>query len=71
MPDQREVASGPVYQLKVRLLRVSPMVWRRFLIGRQETLGELHRVIQVAFGWTDTHLNRFDIHGRSYGRANA
>ena len=59
--------SQHVYQIKVRLLRISPMVWRRFLISSQATLGELHRVIQVAFGWTDTHLNRFDIHGRSYG----
>lgn len=43
------------------------MVWRRFLISDQETLSELHRAIQVAFGWTDVHLHRFDIHGLTYG----
>ena len=55
------------YQIKVFLRGISPMIWRRLLMSGQETLGELHRVIQVAFDWTDVHLHRFDIHGRSYG----
>jgi hypothetical protein len=67
MPDRSEPSGPHVYQIKVRLLRIIPMVWRRFLISDQETLGELHRAVQVAFGWTDAGLHRFDIHGRSYG----
>jgi hypothetical protein len=47
------------------------MVWRRFLISDQATLGELHRAIQIAFGWTDVHLHRFDIHGLTYGLSRA
>ena len=43
------------------------MIWRRFLISSQETLGELHRVIQVGFDWMDIHLHQFQIHGRTYG----
>lgn len=67
MPDCSELSGPHVYQIKVRLLRISPMVWRRFLIPEQETLGELHRAVQVAFGWTDAGLHRFDIHGLTYG----
>jgi len=50
MPNRPEPSSPHVYQIKARLLRISPMVWRRFLISDQETLGGLHRAIQVAFG---------------------
>lgn len=67
MPARSETHGPHLYQIKVRLLRISPMVWRRFLISDQETLGELHRAVQIAFGWTGAHLHRFDIHGRSYG----
>ena len=55
------------YQIKVALRGISPLIWRRFLISSQETLAELHRVIQVAIGWMDLHLHHFQIHGREYG----
>jgi hypothetical protein len=32
------------YQIKVVLRGISPMIWRRFLMFGQETLGEFHRV---------------------------
>ncbi|PQJ34748.1 hypothetical protein BSZ35_09200 [Salinibacter sp. 10B] len=50
MPDRSEPSAPHVYQIKARFLRISPMVWRRFLLPDQETLGKLHRAIQVAFG---------------------
>jgi hypothetical protein len=30
------------------------------------TLARLHKVIQAAFGWEDSHLHRFRIHGEDY-----
>jgi Plasmid pRiA4b ORF-3-like protein len=30
-------------------------------------VAELHAALQITFGWTDTHLHRFVIHGREYG----
>lgn len=39
-----------VVQLKVWLLRISPMIWRRLLVPNTCTLRELHGVIQVAMG---------------------
>ncbi len=37
-------------QVKVWLLGISPMVWRRVLVPDTCTLHELHGVIQVAMG---------------------
>jgi hypothetical protein len=45
MSDRPEPSGPHVYQIKVRLLRISPMVWQRILISDHETLGELHRAV--------------------------
>ncbi len=47
-----------IYQLRVVLRGISPLVWRRFLVRDDSTLAQLHEVLQVAFGWDDEHLNR-------------
>ena len=56
-----------IVQLKVRLVGVSPMIWRRVLIPSSTLLRELHGVIQVAMGWEGIHLFMFDIHAVRYG----
>jgi hypothetical protein len=56
-----------VYQLHVWIRQISPMIWRRLLVRSESSLGDLHDIIQIAFGWSDTHLHRFRIHGRDYG----
>jgi hypothetical protein len=33
------------------------------------TIADLHYIIQIAMGWTDSHLHRFVIHGKDYGIA--
>lgn len=60
-------ANSEVYQLKVSLRRISPMIWRRLLVPEEMTLYALHRTIQIAFGWEDYHLHGFKLHGRHYG----
>jgi hypothetical protein len=55
-----------VYQLRVVLRAVSPLIWRRVLVRGDSTLADLHAVLQAAFGWSDAHLHRFKIHGREY-----
>lgn len=59
--------AGPALQLKVRLLRVSPMVWRRLLVPATMTLRELHGVVQVAMGWEGIHLFQFHLRAVRYG----
>jgi hypothetical protein len=56
-----------VYQLRVVLRGVSPLIWRRLLIRSNSTIADLHATFQRVLGWADEHLNRFVIHGREYG----
>ena len=56
-----------VYQLKVTLQGVKPPIWRRLLVPSHLTLGRLHEVLQIAMGWTDSHLHQFISDGVFYG----
>ncbi len=59
--------SASVYQLRVVVAGVSPLIWRRLLASATTTIAELHAVLQAAFGWSGQHLHRFVIYGREYG----
>jgi hypothetical protein len=48
-----------LYQLKIKLLRITPPVWRRVLVPSNFTLHDLHLVIQASMGWTNSHLYAF------------
>jgi len=56
-----------VYQLRVVLAGISPMVWRRLLVPAETSIAGLHAIMQTAFGWSDEHLHRFTIHAVEYG----
>jgi hypothetical protein len=60
----------PTYQLKVALLGVKPPIWRRILVPADLSLGRLHGVLQVAMGWTDSHLHQFIADNTFYGTPN-
>ena len=45
------------------------MIWRRILLRSDQTIADLHYSIQIAVGWSDSHLHRFHIHGKDYGVA--
>lgn len=62
-----DLAPGHVCQLKVWIQGISPMVWLRLLVRSDSTLNDLHYTLQIAIGWSETHLNRFHIHGNDYG----
>jgi hypothetical protein len=49
----------PIYQIKVTLKESKPSVWRRIEVRGDATLGELHAIIQMAMGWTNSHLHHF------------
>ena len=55
------------YQLKVTLRHTKPPIWRRLEVRGDTTLGHLHDVLQVAMGWTDSHLHQFVVDGAIYG----
>ena len=56
-----------VLQLRVVLRDISPLIWRRLLLRGDTSIARLHQILQIAFGWQDMHLHRFDIRGREYG----
>jgi hypothetical protein len=56
-----------VLQVKVWLVGISPMVWRRVLVQASFTLRELHGVIQVTMGWEGIHLYVFRVRAVRYG----
>jgi len=57
------------YQIRIVLLGISPIIWRRLLVRSDSTIADLHDTLQITFGWSDDHLHRFIIHGRQYGIA--
>ena len=66
-PRKRASAPGTVYVLKIQLKRISPRIWRRIEVPGDITLSKLHRVVQTAMGWENSHLHQFTIGGVSYG----
>jgi hypothetical protein len=67
MPEMSTSPEPRAYQLRVVLRGISPLIWRRLLVRGDSTIADLHRTLQVAFGWSDEHLHRFVIHGREHG----
>jgi len=64
MPQKKEI--GPVYQIKITLKDFKPAIWRRVLVPGYYTLARLHRVVQYAMGWTESHLHCFRVGRECY-----
>ena len=56
-----------IYQIKISLIGVKPPIWRTVLVSDNLGLGAFHNVIQVAMGWTDSHLHQFIANRVFYG----
>jgi hypothetical protein len=54
-------------QLKVTLLDIEPPIWRRILVPDNYSLAELHEILQVAMGWTFSHLHSFRWQNEHWG----
>ena len=55
-----------VAELKVSLSGSRPPMWRRVRLPATVTLGDLHDVIQVLFGWDGGHLHVFQAGKKQY-----
>lgn len=58
-----------VYQFRLFLKGISPLIWRRILVVDSSSLADLHHVIQITMGWEEAHLHQFNIWGKLYGLA--
>jgi hypothetical protein len=56
-----------IYQLRITLRGISPLIWRHLLVRSETTLTQLHAMLQILFAWSDEHLYSFHVHGREYG----
>ncbi len=61
----------PVARVRIELQSVRPTVWRRVDVPLSCTLAVLHDIVQIAMGWTDSHLHEFTIGERVYGMPDA
>ena len=59
-------SSDKIYQIKVTLRHSKPPIWRRLLVSGNATLFDMHKTVQIAMGWTNSHLHQFIIAGRYY-----
>ena len=50
-----------IYQLKIELQDIKPKIWRRIQVNSEISLNELHHIIQISMGWTNSHLFSFII----------
>lgn len=55
-----------VYLLKIELIDIEPVIWRRFVVPASITLDRLHDTIQIVMGWSDSHLHEFTIGNKRY-----
>ena len=67
MPTKKIENSQRIYQIKVTLLGTRPPIWRLLLVPADLTLEQLHDVLQVAMGWTNSHLHEFRIGRQRFG----
>jgi len=67
--ESRSHAELTTYRLKITLRGSKPPIWRRILVPSSTMLPELHRIFQVAMGWTDSHLHAFRVGDIQYGTA--
>lgn len=57
-----------IFQFKVTLKEVEPLVWRRFQVPESYNFWDLHVAIQDAMGWQDCHLHLFQVANPKTGR---
>ena len=55
-PPQRKPVA-----LRIELLEVEPLVWRRILVPKSWTFASLHNYLQWVMGWWDSHAHEFEV----------
>lgn len=56
-----------LYELDVRLNEIEPPIWRTVEVPGAWSLEDVHYALQVAMGWTNSHLHQFVIANTMYG----
>jgi hypothetical protein len=56
-----------IFQMKVTLKDIEPLIWRKILVSGGITFHKFHKILQIVMGWEDYHLYSFTIGGSDYG----
>lgn len=59
-------AKKTLYQLKVSLVGITPLIFRRVLVCEDTHLSTLHTIIQIVMGWGNSHQHEFLCAGTRY-----
>jgi hypothetical protein len=55
-----------LYELKVSLKEIRPSIWRVIQVPSDTNLRRMHKILQTAMGWENTHLYLFTVDGNRY-----
>lgn len=56
------------FSVHVDVVGATLPIWRRLSVPSNVTLDRMHDVLQVAFGWADSHLHQFTLAADPYGQ---
>jgi len=56
----------PSYILHISIAFSDPLIWRRVQVPGSYTLAQLHDIIQLSMGWSDSHMHQFLVGKISY-----
>jgi hypothetical protein len=56
-----------VYHLRIEMLGIKPLIWRRLWVSGNTKLPKLHRILQAVMGWENCHLHQFHVGSWLYG----
>jgi hypothetical protein len=56
-----------IYELMVNISDIEPPIWRKLSVPGNYSLGDLHTILQIAFGWDSCHLHEFTVGTMRYG----
>jgi len=59
--SKKKVSSRKVYQFKISLKYITPLIWRRIQVPENYSFWDFHVAIQDAMGWKDCHLHAFNL----------
>jgi hypothetical protein len=58
---------GMAYVLEVSIADSRPKIRRKLSVPGDYTLGDLHYILQAAFGWENAHMHSFTVNSTEYG----
>jgi len=63
---KKDDKQAPSYVLHISIAFSDPLIWRRIQVPGAYTLAQLHDVIQLSMGWSDSNVHQFLVGKISY-----